>query len=147
MGTMNRINKRAELLKKLQEELDHRTQVEKEVVQLIGNCEFEKANDLLATLDDEIVRQIERELDGLHDEKSAENSEDKDLGWAVLTVPEDCKSIFICMDEKMFDERMKNGLIPLYDARNQSIVSVPCFIAYMPTPNLTNKRTVDNLPA
>ena len=70
MGTMNKADKRAELLKELQQELDHRTQVE-------------KANDLLATLDDEIVRQIERELDGLHDEKSAENSEDKSMSFSM----------------------------------------------------------------
>ena len=44
---MNKIDKRLELLKKLQVEMDRRTQVEEEVYRLISNCEFVKANDLL----------------------------------------------------------------------------------------------------
>ena len=54
---MNKIDKRLELLKKLQAEMDRRTQVEEEVYRLISNCEFVKANDLLKTLDDEIIKQ------------------------------------------------------------------------------------------
>ncbi len=70
MNTMNRIDKRLELLKKLQAEMDHRTQIEEEAYRLISNCEFAKANDLLKTLDDEIIRQIERELDELDGEEA-----------------------------------------------------------------------------
>ncbi len=72
---MNKIDKRLELLKKLQVEMDRRTQVEEEVYRLISNCEFVKANDLLKTLDDEIIRQIERELDALDGEDTEESAE------------------------------------------------------------------------
>lgn len=44
--------------------------MENEVVQLIRNCEFEKANALLETLDDNAVKQIGKELDELKAEKA-----------------------------------------------------------------------------
>ena len=91
---MNKIDKRLELLKKLQVEMDRRTQVEEEVYRLISNCEFVKANDLLKTLDDEIIRQIERELDALDGEDTEESTEgicadtweDKQLAAGVVDV-------------------------------------------------------------
>ncbi len=44
-----------EELRKVQEELDHRTQVEEEAVRLMAECRFDEANALLATLDDAIL--------------------------------------------------------------------------------------------
>ena len=55
----------------------------------------------------------------------------RDANWAALLIPEDCHGIFVCMDGELFDERVKNGMISLHDARHD--VSVPCFIAASPT--------------
>ncbi len=57
------VAKRTKLLQKLQQELEHRTKIEKVVIRLIGNCEFDKANKLLNSLDDKTVRKIEMELE------------------------------------------------------------------------------------
>jgi len=67
---MDRIDKRIDLMQKLQEEMDHRTRVEEEAIRLIGECEFEKANALLKSLDDELLRQIQEELNALEGEVS-----------------------------------------------------------------------------
>lgn len=58
--------------------------------------------------------------------------------WVVLAIPEDCKSIFVCTDEGLFDERIKNGLTPLHDDRDRAEeTSVPCFIGYAATTDQT----------
>lgn len=62
---MKEIDKKAELIKALQTELDIRTQVEEEAVRLIESCEFEKAQEILKSLDNDIVEDIRRELDRL----------------------------------------------------------------------------------
>ena len=62
---MKKADKKSELLKKLQNELDIRTQAEEEAVRLISSGECEKACDLLKALDDSLVKEIERELDAL----------------------------------------------------------------------------------
>lgn len=65
--------------------------------------------------------------------------EKRNLNWAVLAIPEDCHNIFICMDEKLFDEKTKNGMIPLHDDRNYGgQVSIPYFVGYVPTSNQTD---------
>ena len=69
---MKKIDKKTELLKKLQVEQDRRTQVENEADRLICNEEYEKAAELLESLDDQIVRDIEAELDKLDQEPEEE---------------------------------------------------------------------------
>lgn len=54
----------AEELRKVQEELDHRTQVEEEAVRLMAECRFDEANALLATLDDAILMECLERLGG-----------------------------------------------------------------------------------
>lgn len=53
---MNMMDKKVESVKALQVELDHRTKVENQVIQLISECRFQEADDLLNTLDDSIVK-------------------------------------------------------------------------------------------
>lgn len=53
---MDKINKNAKAVKALQAETDHRTEVENQAIQLISECRFREANDLLESLDDSIVR-------------------------------------------------------------------------------------------
>lgn len=66
--------------------------------------------------------------------------------WVVLAIPEDCHSIFVCMDGGLFDERIKNGLMPLHDDRNREReTSVPCFIGYAPTSDLKCLDTLAGL--
>lgn len=48
---MKKIDRKIEEIKKMQEELDHRTQVEQEAEALICQCRFEEAIALLDTLD------------------------------------------------------------------------------------------------
>lgn len=69
---MNKIDRKTELLKKLQEELERRTLAEEEAVRLISSGEHEKACMLLETIDNEKVREIERELDALEQEEKPE---------------------------------------------------------------------------
>lgn len=66
---MNKIDRKTELLKKLQDEQDRRTRIEEEVVRLISNRENEKACALMETIDNETIREIERELDALKQEE------------------------------------------------------------------------------
>lgn len=68
---MKKTDKKAELIKKIQREIDRRTQMENEAIQLIENCEFEKARRLLETINDDIVKEIERELDDLDREEGS----------------------------------------------------------------------------
>lgn len=59
---------------------------------------------------------------------------DRNLNWVVLSIPENCKSILVCTDGELFNERVKHGVIPLLDDRNEpSEKRVPCFIGYVPT--------------
>lgn len=75
MITMNRVDKRSDLMSKLQQELERRTKVEEEAIRLIGECEFEKAMVLLNDLDNEVIRQIQEELDALKVEMPEEESD------------------------------------------------------------------------
>lgn len=47
---MKKIDAKIAEIKKLQEEIDHRTKVEQEAEKLISQCRFQKAMELLATL-------------------------------------------------------------------------------------------------
>lgn len=69
---MKKIDKKTELLKKLQTELDRRMQIENEAIRLISNGECEKATELLESLDDQIVKDIETELDQEPEEETDE---------------------------------------------------------------------------
>lgn len=72
---MKKIDRKAELLKKLQTEIDRRTQVENEAISLISGGEHEKAKELLESLDDQIVKEIQSELDKLDQEPEEETDE------------------------------------------------------------------------
>jgi len=74
---MKKIDKKTELLKKLQAELDRRRQVENEAIRLISSGECEKACELLDSLDDQIVKDIDAKLDNL-DQESEETDETED---------------------------------------------------------------------
>lgn len=54
---MNGLGK-AELLKKLQEELERRTKLEEKAIRLISDGEHEKAVELLKSIDDSVVKKI-----------------------------------------------------------------------------------------
>lgn len=62
---MKTIDKRIELLKKYQEEMDHRTKIENEAIMLMEKGQFEEATELLKTLDDNIIKGLQRKLDEL----------------------------------------------------------------------------------
>ena len=78
---MQKTDRKIELLGKLQEELDRRTQVEEEAVRLISNGECEKACELLSTLDDRIVKSIRQELDQLDADAAKGNKEKYKKGF------------------------------------------------------------------
>lgn len=54
---MKKIDRKIEEIRRMQEELDHRTQVEEEAVRLISEYRFEEAIALLDTLDDALLQQ------------------------------------------------------------------------------------------
>ncbi len=62
---MKKIDKKAELIKRLQAERDRRTQLENRAVTMIENNELEKAIELIHMIDDTVIRDIEKELDRL----------------------------------------------------------------------------------
>lgn len=54
---MRNLDQKVEEIKALQAELDHRTSVEEEALELIGQCRFEEAKKLLDALDNEEKQQ------------------------------------------------------------------------------------------
>lgn len=71
----------------------------------------------------------------------------ENLNWIVLSMPEDCHSIFVCVNKELFDERIRNGLKPLHDDRDRaSGTSVPCFIGYAATEGPTDLDTLAGFP-
>lgn len=82
------------------------------------------------------------------DKKVRSTTSERNLNWAALAIPEDCRSIFLCMDGDLFDERRKQGMVSLYDDREQSEkTAIPCFLGYMPTADLTHLDTLAGLPS
>lgn len=67
---MDRISKRIELLKKFQDEMDRRIQIEEEAYQLICQGRYEESNKLLKNLDDSIIQKLGRQLDEFPEENS-----------------------------------------------------------------------------
>ena len=53
---MNKIDEKVKAIRETQAELDHRTEVENRAIQLIGECRFQEADDLLHSLDDSILK-------------------------------------------------------------------------------------------
>lgn len=74
---------------------------------------------------------------------SEELAEKMNPNWILLSIPENCHSIFVCMDKDIFDEKIKHGMISLHDDRNHAKeMSIPCFIGYVPTSDLTHLDTL-----
>ena len=69
-----------------------------------------------------------------------------DMNWAICQIPDDCKCIFVCADEKLFDIRRKHGIEPLYDdGYDKTDSSIPCFIGYLPNADLKDlERLAEN---
>lgn len=105
--SMKKADKKAELIRKLQEELDQRTQVEEEAIRLMENCEFEKAQELLGSLDDSIVKEIERELEQL-DADSGKTS--GAAGWRGESVAEIKPDYEIELSKEMVEEESEHML-------------------------------------
>lgn len=60
--------------------------------------------------------------------------EQRNINWAVQVLPENCRSLFVCMDGEIFDRWVKNGVVPSLDDRDRkSSASIPCFIGYAAT--------------
>ncbi len=57
------MGKRIDLVKKLQKEMDRRTEIENVAVQLISEGKCEEATALLSSLDDNVVKEIVDELE------------------------------------------------------------------------------------
>lgn len=101
---MKKADKKAELIRKLQEELDQRTQVEEEAIRLMENCEFEKAQELLGSLDDSIVKEIERELEQLDADSGKTSGAASWRGESVAEIKPDYE---IELSEEITEEEME----------------------------------------
>lgn len=101
MNRMDRVDKRADLMVKLQQELERRTRVEEEAIRLIGECEFEKANELLKSLNDETIKQIQAELDALRTEAA---EEEEDQGKQKEAKEED-----LLLGDMLVEKRQRSG--------------------------------------
>ena len=91
---METIDKKVEAIKKLQEELEYRKRVEKEAEALICEGECEKASALLATLDDNVVKELveagvdDEESEGVVEADQEENGDtqtDKEISKPLVT--------------------------------------------------------------
>lgn len=118
---MRKADKKAELLKKLQEELDKRTQAEEEAARLICECEFEQADVILKSLDDGIAKGIMKELELLDQEME----QDKDpVEEACEHVGQVIGDFLVDLMESILIETMtvnKAGLVQTCKAYSQSL--------------------------
>ncbi len=111
---MNKMDKKTELLKKIQAELERRTLAEEEAVRLISSGEHEKACALLEMIDNETIREIERELDALEQEEMPDMKPDCIAEGFVIEISHRSESglIQIC---KIYTE--KTGRLSAADCR------------------------------
>ncbi|MDE7426119.1 MAG: hypothetical protein K2N51_20875 [Lachnospiraceae bacterium] len=75
---MTKSEKKAMLINKMQEELDRRTEQEEEAIYLMEQGEFERANQLLKSIDDSVAKGIIDELDGLEEKETKEEEREVD---------------------------------------------------------------------
>ena len=85
---MERIDRKAELIRRMQEEMDHRAMVEEKAVQLITGGRHEEAVAQLNSLDDGILAEIQMEIDALDQEPTAREKAEERMRTAkiILTV-------------------------------------------------------------
>lgn len=83
---MTKSEKKAMLINKMQEELDRRTEQEEEAIYLMEQGEFERANQLLKSIDDSVAKGIMEELDQLNGLEEEETKEE--LQGTVNTILE-----------------------------------------------------------
>lgn len=85
---MERIDRKAELIRRMQEEMDHRAMVEEKAVQLITEGRHEEAVAQLNSLDDGILGEIQMEIDALDQEPTAREKaeERRRKAQIILTV-------------------------------------------------------------
>lgn len=60
-----KIDKKAELIKRMQDELMHRADVEEKAVQLISEGRHEEAVELLNSLDDSVIAGMQEEFEAI----------------------------------------------------------------------------------
>lgn len=63
-----KIDKKAELIKRMQEELMHRAEAEEKAVQLISEGRPEEAVELLNSLDDSVIAEMQEEFEAIEEE-------------------------------------------------------------------------------
>lgn len=85
---MERIDRKIELIRRMQEEMDHREEVEKQAISLICEGRSMEAMEKLDSLDDGILEEIQMEIDALDQEPTAreEAEERKRKAQIILTV-------------------------------------------------------------
>jgi len=59
------MDRKAELIRQMQEEMDRRTKIENEAIQLMREDKFEQATALLSSIDDSIIKGINEKIDKL----------------------------------------------------------------------------------
>ncbi len=74
--------------------------------------------------------------------------QEQNLNWIALAIPDNCRNVFICVDGKLFDEKVKHGMIPLHDDRDHAKeTAIPCLIGYFPTANPRCLDTLAGIPS
>lgn len=68
---MVKIDRKAELIRRMQAEMDHRAKVEEKAVELITEGRHEEAMAQLNSLDDSILAEIQMEMDAMNEEPTA----------------------------------------------------------------------------
>lgn len=100
------MDKKAENIKALQEELDHRQEVEEKVFKLFSEGKFEEGDALLATLDDKKVMELAESV--VVTEKKSADCESK-------------KAIDLYLKVNCADDILKNNLEKLNDVINEVV--------------------------
>ena len=60
-----------EIEKAIQEEKDRRTAVEEQIFRALGECDFKRANDLIRSMDDDVLEDLQARSDVLKEKAEA----------------------------------------------------------------------------
>lgn len=73
---MKKIDRKIVLIRQMQAEIEHRSEVEEKAVQLIGEGKYEEAVALLQSLDDYGIQRMREEFDAIEAEEAAGRTEE-----------------------------------------------------------------------
>lgn len=141
---MDKIDRELNAVKRLQEEMERRTQVEHEAERLICEGRFAAARELLATLDDSVVKALAEDAEaagGEEERTCGDMQQGGDKRWmnakmensVSINLPEGCPNVCISCKREIAEMQIKKfGARPLYgfDGVKEDWLPLEIFITY-----------------